>query len=195
MARSGPLTKDTSTVALGLAQVRIGVSAANIGNIQPVLTSTNSVGALASTKFAGEIEYWRLESGFPLMEDTSIPLRAKATLEAAFKEITPANLAMAIGKDWSSLTQPHSGEIGLGSLATPIYLRMEAHYVFPNGTNTMDIIFPRCQVTSNMEMDLQSEDNVNVPVTFEAKRADSEVSGEAGNVVWDAKPLGRIIFN
>ena len=194
MARQGPLTKDVSTVALGLAQVRVGAAAANIGNIAPVLTSSNSIGALANTRFAGETEFWRLESGFPLMEDTAIPLRTKATLECSFKELTPANLALAIGKEWSGEVLTHSGEVSLGNLVAPIYLRMEANYTFPNGINYMNIIFPRCQVTSSVEMDLQAEDNVNVPITFEAKRADSELSGEAGNAVWDNKPLGRVIF-
>jgi hypothetical protein len=42
-------------------------------------------------------------------------------------------------------------------------------------------------------MDLQSEDAATVPIIFEAKRADSEVSG--GNAVWDDKPLGRIAWD
>ena len=194
MARSGPITKDVSTVALGLAQVRVGSSATNIDNIQPVFDQGDSIGALANTRFAGETEFWRLESGFPLMEDTAIPLRTKATLECGFKEITPANLALALGKDWASLTLPHSGEVALGNMVAPIFIRMEAYYTFPNGTNHMTIIFPRAQAISTFEMDLQAEDNVNIPVTFEAKNADSNVSGEAGSAVWDDKPLGRIIF-
>lgn len=190
---TGPLTKDTSTVALGLAQIRIGASATNINKINPQFVADNSIGALANTKFGGETEFWRLESGFPLMEDLTIPLRTKATLECAFKEITPFNVAMAQGIDpVGSYSLVHSGEIELGNLSNPDYIRMEAHYTFPNASNYMDIIFPRCQVISSIEMDLQAEDNVNVPITFESKRADSAVSG--GNAVWDTKPLGRIIF-
>ena len=37
MARTGPVTKDTSTVALGLAQIRILDSATNMGNIRFII--------------------------------------------------------------------------------------------------------------------------------------------------------------
>jgi hypothetical protein len=58
MPRAGPVTKDTSTVALGLAQIRIGVSATNIGAIHPALTSDDSIGALADTKLCVEVGVW-----------------------------------------------------------------------------------------------------------------------------------------
>lgn len=303
MARSGPVTKDTSTVALGLAQIRVGNSAANIASIASVLASTASIGALASTKYTGNVDFWKLESGFPLLEDLTIPVRETAALECEFKEISSYNLALARGIDptaaqaaavvgdgditstagtvsgtasttivvtdtagptsetWTVLftgaeagkiigstsghvhdfsaldsamapdnggnpyfsipanyftgtwaaddtfvfsttayaagtatySNNHSGEIKLGEMAAPAYVRMEAVYTYPNATNHMYIIFPRANVTSSVELDLQAEDNANVPITFEAKRADSEVSG--GNVVWDAMALGRIYFD
>ena len=45
ITRTGPLTKDTTTIALGLAQVRIGASAANITKQHPVLAAAASIGA------------------------------------------------------------------------------------------------------------------------------------------------------
>ncbi len=192
MARSGPVTTDTSTVALGLAQIRIGASATNIADIQPVLSSSDSIGALASTKYNGAVDWAILESGTPLIEDYSLPIRQKASLEAAFKQITPANLALANGQDPASYTEAHSGEIALGNLSAPIYVRMEAFYTFPNNSNYFTIIFPRAQVTSNSELDLQTEDFVASPITVESKNASSDVSG--GNAVWNDKPLGRILF-
>lgn len=298
MSRSGPLTKDTSTVALGLAQIRVGSASANIAEIDSKLKSTDSIGALASTKFTGTVDYWKLESGFPLLEDFTLPIRESSMLECSFKEITPYNLALARGVDvvddvdatvvagsivssaggttgnisvdnlggvvsdtwivlfnnatsgtitgvdtgnvysFSSLTtsmaptngghpyftipanffsgtwaaddsftfsttafvagtsaysDPHNGNINLGGLTAPKFVRMEAVYTYPNGTNTMIIIFPRANCTTSVEIDLQAEDNANVPLTFEAKRADSDTEG--GNAVWDSFPLGRIVFN
>ena len=193
MSRTGPVTKDTSTIAFGLAQVRVGAAAANVTSINPVLVAGNSIGALANTKFMGSVDYWKLESGFPLLEDYTIPIRERASLECAFKEVTPMNLAFAKGIDATSgYTAAHSGEIGLGSISSPAFLRMEAFYTYPDGVNQMVIIFPRSQITSNMEIDLKSEDAAAVPITFEAKRADSETSG--GSSVWDSKPMGRILF-
>jgi hypothetical protein len=195
MPRAGPVTKDTSTVALGLAQIRIGVSSTNISNIHPALDSVDSIGALANTVFTSTIDVWKLESGFPLMEDHQIPLREVAMLECGFKEITPYNIALSRGIDPDGVyTDVHSGEIALGDFDSRDidYVRMEARYTFPNGTNYMDIIFPRAQAVPSTEMDLQAEDAVAVTLTFESKRADSEVSGGASE--WDDKPLGWIKF-
>ena len=193
MTRSGPVTSDTSTIALGLAQIRVLNSADNIGNIHPAGVAGDSIGALANTKFTGNTDWFRLESGFPLLEDYVVPIREAASLECAFKEITPYNMAMAYGLDpVGDYAAVHSGEVGLGARIAPEYVRMEARYTFPNGTNYMDIIFPRAQVSAAVEIDLQIEDAAAVPVIFEAKRADSEVSD--GDGVWDAKPLGRICW-
>lgn len=190
--RSGPVTRDTSTVALGLAQIRVGSASTNIANIHPALTSTDSIGALANTKFIGKADWFKLESGFPLLEDFTTALREGASLECAFKEITPYNVALAYGKDPVALTLAHSGELALGGRVAPDYVRMEAVYTYPSGINFMHIIFPRAQVSASMELDLKVEDAAAAPITFEAKRADSEVTG--GNAVWDDKPLGRIVW-
>lgn len=192
MARSGPVTKDSSTIALGLAQIRVGVAATHIASVHPALTASDSIGALANTKFTGKTDWYKLESGFPLLEDFTTAIREAASLECAFKEITPYNLAIAYGKDPATYTDVHSGEIELGGRVSPDYVRMEAIYTFPNGTNTMSIIFPRAQVSASMELDLKMEDAAAAPIVFEAKRADSEVTG--GNSAWDDKPLGRIAF-
>lgn len=193
MARTGPTTKDTTTVTMGLAQIRVKASAAYIGQIAPILTSTDSIGALANTKLVLGQEFYKLESGYPLLEDAVFPLREMASLECAFKEITPANMALAKGLDPSTYTDTHYGNIVLGTLSTPAYLRMEAVYTYPDGTNTLTVIFPRAQVIANPELDWQLEEPASVPIVIEAKRADSEVSG--GHVIWDNMPLGRILWN
>jgi len=193
MARKGPVATDTSTIALGLAQIRVGSSSSNITSPGAALSSSDSIGALASTKFMGNTDWYKLESGMPLIEDFTTPTREGASLECAFKEITPKNLALAHGTDVSSGSYTaHSGEITLGGRTSPAYVRMEAYYVYPNGTNTMTIIFPRAQVSANVEMDLAAEDAAAVTITFESKNASSDVSG--GNAVWDDKPLGHIIW-
>lgn len=195
MPRTGPTTKDSTTVPLGLAQIRIGASAALVGQIRPILASTDSIGALANTKLTLNQEFYKLESGYPLLEDALFPLRESAMLECSFKELTPANVALAKGLDPSSAdyAAAHSGSIPLGALQTPEYVRMEAVYTFPDGTNTMTIIFPRAQVASAPEVDFQMEEVAAVPISIEAKRADSEMSG--GHVAWDSRPLGRIYWD
>lgn len=194
MARKGPITKNTSSLALGLAQIRVGASAANIAKVQPQLLAAASIGSLVNTKFTGNTEFFKHESGFPLLEDYTIPIREGAMLECAFEEITPYNLALANGIDASAggYTEVHSGEIALGGKTAPAYVRMEAVYTFPNGTNYMTVIFPRAQVTSSAELDLQPESAAASPITFEAKDSSSDTTG--GHAFWDDKPLGAIIF-
>jgi hypothetical protein len=193
MTTTGPITTDTTTLPLGLAQIRVGASAANIANVHPVLTSADSLGAMASTKFTHNIDYFRHESGFPLLEDAIFPLRGTAMMECAFEELTPKNLALAHGIDSTTgYDEVHSGEIALGNLTAPAYIRMEANYTFPDGTHYLNIIFPRAQVSASPEVDLQKEDVAAVTIVFESKIASSEVSG--GNAAWDDKPLGRMIF-
>lgn len=96
---SGPITKEVSAWAVGLMQIRIGASAANIATITPVLTSANSIGALSATKFLGTTEFFEQMSGFPKTKDGSIPLSEIAALEIGFKELTPYNMALARGID------------------------------------------------------------------------------------------------
>jgi len=297
LTRTGPLTKNASAVALGLAQIRVGNSATHIASAVPALVSANSIGALANTKFQGDTTYWTLESGFPMLEDLTIPLKESCSLECAFKELTPYNLALARGIDpnstaainatatfirqettlgtrtgvitatnaggvvndtfivtftsatdfdisgvvsgyvasgtVSTITAPTNagnpyfsipanyfsgtwadedtmtfkttayvpasgaytgttGEIKLGGLKAPDYVRMEAIYTFPDNASQMVIIFPRANVTSKLEIDLKAEDAAAIPITFGGKRADSGISG--GNAAWDDMPLGTILF-
>jgi len=197
VTRSGPLTKDTTIIALGLAQIRIGASTANITKQNPVLAASASIGALANTTFTSNAEYFKLESGYPLLEDATYPLREAAMLECAFKELTPANFALAKGLDPTGYTSEHTGVVPLGAISTPVFLRMEAIYTYPDGINTMNIIFPRCQVTSAIEAEFAEEEPAAVAVSIEAKRADSGITDATypGNSAWDDKPLGLIRWN
>ena len=191
MARSGPVSTDTTCIALGLAQIRVGSSSDNITKPGAALTSSDSIGVLANTKFIGNTDWYKLESGFPLIEDYTAPIRESAALECAFRQITPKNIALAYGTDISSGSyEVHSGEVALGNRSAPDYVRMEAVYTYPNQSNTMTIIFPRAQVSAAVEMDLQTEDSAAVPIVFESKNATSDVAG--GDAVWDDKALGHI---
>jgi hypothetical protein len=139
----------------------------------------------------GKVDFWKLESGFPLLEDISLPIRESNMLETAFKELTLANMAMARGID-PTLLDEYDESIALGGLVAPAYVRMEAVYTFPNNLAQMIVIYPRANAVSNFEMDLKAEDAAAIPVTFEAKRADSGITG--GDAAWDSMPLGTIVF-
>ncbi len=195
ISRSGPLTKDTSTVALGLAKILVGEASSNVSEKTRVLNETeDSLGALNSSSFTSNVEYWRHESGFPKLEDLVVPLRENASLECEIEEISAENLAIARGIDTTGGSySAHSGEIKLGNIEQPDYVRMEAIYTYPDKENEMVIIFPRAQVTSSMDLSLAAEDNATVPITFESKIATNDVwSGEV--TAFDNKPLGVVLF-
>lgn len=189
---AGPATKDTSSLALGLAQVRVLASAANIGSVNPVGVAGDSIGAITKSLFSAEMEVWRHMAGFPQIEDHNIPLSKKAVIEVDAEELSPANIALALGLDPADYTDVHSGAIALGALTSAVYLRSELVYTFPDTDYTMVPVFPRAQVTGSVSLDFQAADDVKNPMAIESKRADSEVSG--GSAVWDNAPLGYIWF-
>jgi hypothetical protein len=196
LTRSGPLTINPKAVALGLAQIRVGASAGNISEAGAALTSVASIGALANTKFIGKTDHWKLESGFPLLEDYTLPIREACSLECGFKELSMANMALARGldpADYDEYEEYSVAQIALGGLVAPVFVRMEAVYTFPDNQSQMVIIFPRANVVSSMEIDLKAEDAAVIPITFEAKRADSGIVSY-GDAAWDDMPLGTIIF-
>jgi hypothetical protein len=94
----GPVTQEVNARPLGLLQVRLGPSALHIATNTPVLNSTNSVGALASTKFSNTKEYYKFTSGFPAQTDGQEPTSIMTTIEAAFLEFKPFTFALASGK-------------------------------------------------------------------------------------------------
>jgi hypothetical protein len=201
ISQTGPLTKNAKTLALGLAQIRVSASVTATGAGGPsgtegyvgysgsnLRTSGSHIGAIATTRLTLEREYYTHEAGFPLLEDAQLPIRERAQLECAFEEITAYNMMLAAGKTPVTST---SGELLLGDMALPAFIRMEAHYQFPDSSK-MVIIFPRSQVMSNTELEFQKEEASNAPMTFKAQRADAGMTD--GAACWDSAPLGRIVF-
>ncbi len=191
----GPTTTDTSAIAVGLAQIRVGPAAANVGFSYPVLLEADSIGSLTKTHFTGDTEWWEHYSGFPQKKDYSIPIKEDAMLAAEYEEITPYNIAIANGIDATGggYADAHSGEIALGGKTAPAYVRMEAVYTYPNGSNHMYILFPRAQVKSNLEIDLQASDSAKPGIEFISNISDSTT--DDGHSAWDGKPLGAIQFD
>jgi hypothetical protein len=198
MATAGPLTRYTKSLALGLCQVRVGKSIDNIANKNPVLTSSNSLGAMAKTTVTVTKEIFKHESGFPSMRDKNIPLKEYAMLEIESEEITPYNIAVGLGiaamsGEWAALyANPYSGEVAIGRMQAPEDVRVEAVYTYPDAETCMVYIFPRAQAGESMTIDHQQADTAKPAMKFEAQRADSEVSG--GNAAWNSMQLGRIFW-
>lgn len=290
----GPITQDNGALILGLLDIRVGNSAANIATTSPVLTKADSMGAMAETSFKSEVEMWEHSSGFPLTKDTQIPTSETAMLDVTFEEITLKNVALAMGLDpsvagtaftgsgyttvdsalgtydvakpivggvdaefdtytilfltattydvisgkhgiltgvgdttldsaftfggsalftisadsftgtWAAddvfkftmakegYDDPRAGSIKFGARGTPAYLRVEAVLELPDGSGIQTYIFPRAQISSNVELGFAADDNAKPAITIESSIASSETND--GDAVWDDMPLGWVVF-
>ena len=193
MSRTGPVTKQPTAIGLGLAQVRVGASSSYIGQSAPMLPASASVGALANTKFVSLVEVYRLLSGYPELEDAVYPLSEIAAMEMAFKELTPANIALARGLQPGDYPNDHTGTIKLGAIVAPVDLRVEMIYTYPDKVNTMTFVFPRAQAVASIDMAFSEKEPAAVALRLESKRADNGISG--GNVIWNDKALGYILWD
>lgn len=97
-------------------------------------------------------------------------------------------------------TGPQTGKLPIGGMLAPAYVRAEVVYTFPDG-HTLTWIFPRAQIAASQEIDFAAEDAAASPITIQAKKADSSVTGSnPGNAAWDFNastgvgPLGRAIW-
>ena len=105
MSRTGPVTRDTSTVQLGLSQIRVGRSAPNIATVTPVLLAADSMGAMASTSYTGETEYWELESGFPLGNDV-VYVWALKPITDGYIWVVPREMRLTFANFFFNLAMP-----------------------------------------------------------------------------------------
>lgn len=134
----GPITKNVSARALGLVQIRVGASFANIANIDPVLTSANSIGALAESKFLSSKEFFEQYSGFPLNLDGIVPLKNVSSLDGAYKELTPFNLALSQGIN--PLADIAAAVVEDVSLVSPLGTRDAAKAIAVSGSGDWGVI-------------------------------------------------------
>ncbi len=192
--RIGAVTRYTQSVLLGVAKVFCGLSSTHIATATQVFTytSTNSVGALASTEFSFSEEFQEVDV-LGKRDRKIIPLRTQVSLSVQFQEITVRNLAISMGLNPVSTTYNKilTGSIPLGLDGDPTELRVEAVCVYPDQNNYMAIIFPKAIVRMQASMSPTNTDGTNLNAVFESRYADA-IHG--GNAAWDTMPTGVILF-
>ncbi len=201
-AVTGPKTVNADNIGLGLAQIRVyaewkdGGGSENseelVSKISPELDSSLSIGKLSGTKMNLTQEYHEITSGTPKTLDRVVPLSAEASFEGSLFEITPKNIELALGKKPETATA-NAGLVGFGKPVAPIYARMEAWFVFPDGKLAMIVILPKCQVVSSFELNMSEEGEMNIPAKFKATDCSSSNS-DITTSVWDDMPLGCILI-
>ena len=82
--------------------------------------------------------------------------------------------------------------ISLGGLVSPENIRVEGIYTYPDGSNQMVIVLPRVQIAASIDMDFAETEPAAITIQFDSKNASSQ--NGSGNAVWDAMPLGQILW-
>ena len=196
-----PFSVGTGWTFSGVSKVRSVAGVVDVAK-PPITPGAGTIADTFTITFTSATAYGvTAMSGVPVTGTGAIGSLTAFTIGAAAAFSLPANFitgTIAAGDVFrftvtkSGYSDNHGGIIGLGGLKAPEFVRMEAVYTYPNGVNTMTIIFPRANVTSSMEIAFQAADNAAPTITFEAKRSDAEIAG--GAAARDAMPLGVIVF-
>lgn len=189
---AGPDLKNTGITPIGFADILIDLASQHITSTDPVLThSEHSLGAMANTAVTGEVPLHNIMGGNPQRIAEIIPVGESFGLEISFIEKSIRNIAFAAGLDPNQFGGGDnlSGEIQIGNITAPVEVRVEAHWLLPDGINKLVLILPRAQVQPNLAMGSAADAPVEKAVVVTSLPADS-TAPSGGNAVWDAKPLG-----
>lgn len=189
-----PVYRNSTTVMLGLAQIRIAESAPYIGYPTACLTKAHSLGAMVETRILGEDFDYILRSGFPQTDDLIIAYEQHVIVECVLREITPINMALMFGQAYDPTTydDPHDGQIYLGTRGVTSFIRVEFIYWYPESNYQMHLILPKAYISTEVLIDWAVEDDYGAPFACVSTPSDSDSIG--GHAIWDAAPLGCFCF-
>ena len=175
--------QNRESVALGIAELFLDLSALHIANAEQALTSNRYFGSKTKVTIDMNKEYLkRVEAdGDILMLLDHLLTRVDFSVTINFIEIYPRTLSLALGGDGSST------DFLEDLFKNPTDMRAELVFTYPNKINKMIIIIPRAHIiTDNLSLDFQKEDAMEGNMMLKACRTDNEA--------WTGMPLGRTIF-
>lgn len=170
-------------VALGMAELYLGPSAANIASVDNVLGSSHYLGA--QTEVSLEItkefyEQYGKVANTKVLENI-FTLTAGIAFNLNLYEITIANLGFALGGDGSDV------EVLNLLLSNPTTLRAELKFTYPNKINFLYFILPCIKVyTETVQLGFKDVDAALLPLRVEAIATD--------DATWIGNELGRCLF-
>jgi len=171
------------SVALGVAEMNLGLSADHIANTAQALTGANYFGSKTEVTYELSREFRRQAgvSGNILMLLDHLLTRVDFSVSVSFIEINKRTLSFALGGDGSS------SDFFEDAVKNPTDLRVEFVFTYPNKVNKMILILPRAQIiTDNLSLAFQREDAMESGLTVKACQTD--------NAAWSDRPLGKVIF-
>ena len=95
----GAIIQEVGNIAIGEMQIRVAPAASHIATITAALSSSDSIGGAAGTKFTNAVEFKSIVSGYPEIEAGVLPVKESFAIECAFREFSPKNFALAKGLD------------------------------------------------------------------------------------------------
>ncbi len=173
---------DREKLFFGLAKLYIGLSSTYEASTTPALSSGDYFSSLVNvsmvTKKESKAKY-KIVSAIKILEDILITASG-IDLAIDFIEMSEKALSFSLGGDGSD-TNILNNLMGQGTI-----LRAELLFTYPNGSNTMTMVFPKVRVTSSPSFKFESENPMQVPLIFSVLYC--------SHINWVADPMGKIIF-
>jgi len=173
----------TDNIAIGMGKIYIGDSSTYIGTFDQALSSSDYFCGLTSVSAAinkESIQRNSTESGIKIPVETKV-VSASVVLSVSFIEVNRKTLSYALGGINSDTN------IFNDLLSDPNDLRVELVFTYPNGSNQMVFILPKCNISTP---DLQVVFNEQGPIT--PKLMITNLYYSSG--VWSSDPYGRVKF-
>lgn len=174
--------KTSSAIAIGLAKLHLGDSAAHITDFSKVLGDSAYVGAKTEVSFIGSkgiLEVKGSRRGFKEVIKRLIS-EASVSLSCSLLELTVKNMSYTFGGDGGA------GNILNDLFGEPSILRAELVFLYPDKITQMIIILPSVQVVSDPSLGFTAEDAITSAITLSPVATDE--------VTWVNDPLGRVYW-
>lgn len=185
-------TNIKESVALGAGVILIGDCEEHIGQTNAVLEKDlNCIGHLADISLEASKRVRKVIKAGSFVTSTLSTNIEDLIIHCVSIEMTPENISYALGKDGESgITKNMIGEFSF--IPDNVWLRLEAHFVYPNKQHRVTYIIPKVKVISSFGVSLMSvDDAVNSSIDFQAVSAIEEVPR---NAVWKNFPMGKTVF-
>lgn len=148
--------KNPNNITIGPAEVLIGESSSNIGNISPVLTQSDYFGYSEQTNIVYSTSYNERSSVSTnnLIEDM-VSDRVSCTMEMNTVEISKDILSLLC----SILPSTTANSIAFNKIAD-IDFRVEINYNYIDNSKSLQFVFPKVRIRSGLNLALTSDAEV-----------------------------------
>lgn len=185
-------TNVKESVALGAGVILLGDAESYINYNTSILTKeANCTGHLADITLEVSKRVRKVTKAGSFVTSDLFTNIEDVRMRCVSIEITPKNVSYALGKDGiTGITDTMLAEFSF--IPDNVWLRLEAHFVYPNKEHRVTYILPKVKVISSFGISLISvDDAVRNPIEFQAVSA---IEAAPRSAAWKDNPFGKTIF-